>query len=125
MDNFRDWLLASRWGLYYIGNSWRRRVLRSELITTIDTALTFRGSGHAFKDADTPSFKWRLARKFCNDRRWVNWIEASLFVKRRLLCLKHLTTIVTALTFRGSGLAFEDADTPTFKRSFAKRFNFV
>ena len=101
------------------------RVLTAETPRTEAAALTIRGSGLTFKDADTPSFKWRLARKFCNDRRWVNWIEASLFVKRRLLCLKHLTTIVTALTFRGSGLAFEDADTPTFKRSFAKRFNFV
>ena len=96
-----------------------------KLIKTKVTALTFRGSGLAFKDADTPSFKRSHARTFQNIRRWRNWIEASLFVKRRLLCLKHLTTIVTALTFRGSGLAFEDADTPTFKRSYARSFYLV
>ena len=58
----------------------------------------------------------------------MNWVEASLFVNsgsRKFLSLKLCMTKDTALTFRGSGLAFKDADTPTFKRSYARSFNFV
>ena len=96
-----------------------------KLIKTKVTALTFRGSGLAFKDADTPSFKRSHARAFQNIRRWRNWIEASLFVnsgRRQFLRSELITTIVTALTFRRSGLAFKDADTPSFKGSFARSF---
>ena len=90
--------------------------------------MTFRRSGLAFKDADTPSFKGGLARRFQNVKRWRNRIEASLFSnsgRRHFHSLQQITTIGTASTFRGSGLAFKDADTPTFKRSYARSFNFV
>ena len=88
--------------------------------------MTFRRSGLAFKDADTPSVKGGLARRFQNVRRWRNRIEASLFAncgRRHFhISLQQITTIGTASTFRGSGLAFKDADTPTFKRSYARSF---
>ena len=84
--------------------------------------MTFRRSGLAFKDADTPSFKGSLARRFQNVRRWSLFANSG---RRHFLRLQQITTIGTALTFRGSGLAFKDADTPTFKRSYARSFNFV
>ena len=88
--------------------------------------MTFRRSGLAFKDADTPSFKGGLARRAT--RRWRNRIKAGLFAnsgRRHFHSLQQITTIGTASTFRGSGLAFKDADTPTFKRSYARSFYLV